>query len=389
MMGSAPPQQPKNQEPDHRPSTDQVLPQGMRIGYVPASPLLDAPADRRRFVGYAGRRGYLIEIANPRERYDLVVLSQRADLTEWSRYRHEGTRIVFDSVDSYLQANDWKARLRGTSMFLTRRSRRLQVSYREAVKSMYRRADAVICSTHEQATEIRKHCDNVRLILDLQDDDVWERKRSYQTRDSFNVVWEGLASSGIPLSMLREILEPAARDSDIRLHLVTDLEYYKYHDRFVKRRTSADASKVMRGARIKVFLYQWNPLALSRIATGADLAIIPIDHQNAFQWGKPENKLVLFWRMAVPVLTSATPAYERAMRLAGLDMTCSSIVEWTEKLAYYRLREAARRHAGDAGHSVSRSHYSTEEMLRRWDQLLASLFSPEPAVHASLQGDAG
>jgi hypothetical protein len=347
---------------------------GMRIGYVPASPSLSAPADRRRFAGYAKRRGLIFEIADPGEKYDLVVLTQRADLSRWSRYEHDGTKIVYDAVDSYMAANDWKAWLRGTSKFLTRQSRRWQFDYRAAVRAMCSRSDAVICSTEEQLFLLRPYCDNVHVILDLQDGDLLERKRSYEAGNTFNVVWEGLASSGIPLRLLRDIIEPATRSSDIAIHIVTDLVYFKYHDRFVKRYTSDDVEAVMRGCRANVFLYQWNPLAISAMATSADLALLPVDGRNAFHWGKPENKLLLFWRLGVPVLASPTPAYKRAMQLAGLDMTCSTPSEWADRLSYYRESSLARRDAGNSGYKVASENYSEAEMLKRWDRVLASLF---------------
>ncbi|MEO8064310.1 MAG: glycosyltransferase [Pseudomonadota bacterium] len=352
----------------------------LRIGYLPGSPDFSAPCDRRRFVRYAQSRGLQIESADPRVKYDLLVLSQRADLSVWSRYPHRDTRIVFDCVDSYLAADGWKARLRGLAKFITRRSRYLQLSHREAVARMCRRADAVICSTDEQRALISGYNPNVRLILDVHDEDVAVVKQNYDSGKVFHFVWEGLASSGIPLGQMRELLEPIAREREIALHIVTDLVYHRFLDKVDRRYTVDDVRKVFGPLASRVYLYDWNSFALSRIAVAADLALIPIDLTNTFHRGKPENKLLLFWRMGVPTLTSATPSYIRAMRLAGLDMACADSGEWRDRLGRYMADAALRRQAGQAGLETARKHYSGADMLRRWEQLFESLFDARQAA---------
>ena len=74
----------------------------MRVGYAPYDASLSQPADRRRFPFYAERRGIQFELADPSREYDLVVVTPRADLGAWSRYRPGRSKLVFDIVDSYL-----------------------------------------------------------------------------------------------------------------------------------------------------------------------------------------------------------------------------------------------------------------------------------------------
>ena len=57
-----------------------------RVGYVPLSNTLMSPGDRRRFVAYALDRDLKFEIAHPKEKYDLVVLSELADISVWAEY---------------------------------------------------------------------------------------------------------------------------------------------------------------------------------------------------------------------------------------------------------------------------------------------------------------
>lgn len=352
----------------------------LRIGYFPSSESLSAPADRRRFVYYARHRGLEFELANPREQYDLVVLNQRADLSTWSRYRPRQSRIIYEANDSYLAVpvTDAKQLQRGLFKFLSGQSRHLQLNYRRAVAEMCRRADAVVCSTDEQRELILPFCRNVHLILDFQDQDVTLVKTNYGNSKCFHFVWEGLASSGIPMALLKEMLEPISREREVALHIVTDLVYRRYSNLIGKVHTPNEASRRFGGFARHVFLYQWNSFALANIATSADLALIPIDMNNSFQRGKPENKLLLLWRMGVPVLASATPAYKLAMQRAGLDMACAGIEDWREKLAHYMNHAASRDRAGRQGRYTADHLYSSQEMMLRWDEVLMSLFGSDP-----------
>ena len=121
----------------------------LRIGYVPLSRNLDKPGDRRRFVYYARSRNLPFEIAKPAEKYDVVVVSQSADLSIWSEYDKGGAKIVYDFIDSYLAVprNSVKGRLRGFAKYISGQSRRPRLNHWKALESMCARADAVICTT--------------------------------------------------------------------------------------------------------------------------------------------------------------------------------------------------------------------------------------------------
>ena len=77
--------------------------------------------------------------------------------------------------------------------------------------------------------------------------------------------------------------------------------------------------------------------------------------------------------MGVPTITSATPAYERAMAKAGLSMACHDKNEWLDNLEKYMTDETARRTAGVAGKALADSAYGEEIILHKWDKLLNSL----------------
>src|SRR4051794_24945132 len=140
---------------------------GLRVGYAPLSPSLEQPGDRRRFPFYARRRGLDFEIADPARDYDVVVVSQRADIVRWAE--HNGrAKLVYDLIDAYLAgpASDWKWRGRGVAKFAIGEIARPVADYRRAIEAMCARADAVICSTAEQKRDIERFAGNVHVVLD-------------------------------------------------------------------------------------------------------------------------------------------------------------------------------------------------------------------------------
>ncbi len=352
-----------------------TIPRDLRIGYVPYDPALRSPGDRRRFCFYAEHRGLHFEIADPRKDYDVVVVSP-GDISVWQRYRGRA-KIIYQQVDAYLASGnrDWKALFRGPAKFAVRQNRHLLLDYAEGIRQMCRRADAVICATAEQQEDIRPYCSNVRIILDFHSTVTSKVKQDYAAGDVFNLVWEGLPGNLVYFSQIRGVLQEIRRRRPLALHLVTDLEYGEYLHGKVGRRYTTDLARRTFGTLDGVNLYAWNEQTAATIITACDLALIPLDLEHPLICGKPENKLLLFWRMAMPVIASATPAYARVMRDSGLHMACSTAQEWAEMLDRFLSDEPARRSAGLRGRQFTEQHYSVEQMLSQWDEVFASVLS--------------
>lgn len=343
----------------------------LKIGYVPFSQNLTAPGDRRRFSYYANARDIKFEIANPNEKYDLLVLSTFADISVWSRYQNGQTKIVYDLIDSYLAIppNDLKAIFRGAAKFLIRQNKHLEVNYRQAIIKMCQRADAVVCTTVEQRQDILPYCDNVHIILDIHSGAVKTVKSDYAAGKTFNLVWEGMGVGIHTLFEIKEVLKRLNIKRNIALHIITDLEFRRYLAKYMKRDTRKIALKIFDNT----YLYQWNEDLIAPIITACDLAFIPIPLENPLYTGKPENKLLLFWRMGMPTIVSATPSYSKAMQQCGLSMFCASNQEWEETMEFYMANEAARREAGYRGRVFAESVYGESNTLSRWDDVFKSV----------------
>jgi glycosyltransferase involved in cell wall biosynthesis len=348
--------------------------ENLRIGYVPMSNTLDSPGDRRRFVAYAHARNLKFTLAKPEERYDLVVLSQMADISVWCDYPHG--KVVYDFIDSYLAIprTNIKQWLRGIVMYAVGRHRRLRFDYRATLQNMCRRADAIICSTKEQAGDIKPFCQNVHLVLDVQKSVVNRVKENYSSDLPFNLVWEGLPSNISQLNQIQDVLKDLDKHRPLILNIVTDPERPRLLGRFGRIFGRIQSIDLARKVFNSVKLHIWDESTCSDIIRNCDLAVIPIDLSDPFAFGKPENKLLLFWRMGMPVVTSATPAYLQAMQAVGSeDLACESKKEWLTAIERMMNDETLRHDAGQAGKEYADSYYGEEVLLARWDVMFSSI----------------
>jgi len=342
----------------------------VRIGYVPITPALTAPGDRRRFCAYAHARGREFELAEPGREYDLVVVSAVGDIVSWASRRGKAVKVVYDLPDSYLALpRDLKDVVRGLGKYALGDLSRPVLSYRRAVERMCSRADAVICTTEEQRSAVGRFSPNVHLILDIYDSAVREVKSDYTAGETLNLFWEGLPYTLPEFGLLRKPLHELGEERPVVMHVMTDLRFGRWSRRVRTVETKDLTAKLFDRA----YLYEWNELMLSRVASRCDLGIIPLDLSSPLARGKPENKLLLMWRMGLPTLASATPAYTRTMEAAGVEMTCTTRADWSQKLRAYALDEDRRRLAGERGRAYAEREFSRERMLQHWDAVFESV----------------
>lgn len=359
---------------------------GLRIGYVPFRQPRLHPFDLRNFVYYARKQNLNFEIAEPGKDYNVVVLTPQVDLSAWSRFPQGRAKLIYMLVDSYLAVPqfDLKGALRGLAKFLVGEHKSLRFSYANAIKDMCKRADAVVCTTLEQKKDIQVHCQNAHIILEFHHKVVREVKTNYVQGARVNLVWEGRPENIRGLKEIRDVLVKLRQKYPLALHVITDLEYGKYMNRFRKISTVDEIRRIfgrhyhantVSGNESLVYLYQWNRELLSSLITGCDIAVIPLDGANALMRGKPENKLLFFWRMGMPSVVSATPAYSRAMEKSNSPLYCKNEKEWYENLEKLIVDPDARKSAGLQGKEIAETVYSEEQYLKQWDKLFESVLN--------------
>lgn len=348
--------------------------QHARIGYVPISNSLNSPGDKRRFAYYANKRNLNFEIVDPLKEYDVIVITQKADLSIWSQYDIDGTKIVYDFIDSYLAIpkHDIKGCLRGLCKYLSGQSRDLKLDHWKALGEMCSRADAVVCSTQEQRAEILKFSRNVHIILDAHMGVARMVKTDFSRSQPFRLVWEGLPQNIRSLKLLGTVLDRLREKYPVEVHIVTDHSYYNYLGKYVKTNTLHEARKILPDVRF----HEWKEADCADIICSCDLAVIPLNLNDPFLAGKPENKLLLLWRMAMPVVTSATPAYVRAMQAAGMNYTARDDADWLTMLESLIGDVVMREQAGLMGKAYVERAFPEAAFLARWDTVFESLGWP-------------
>jgi len=343
-----------------------------RIGYVPLDPTMAPPGDRRRFPAHAADRGMDFRVVDGWEDLDVVVLSSEADLVRWRR-APDGVRIVLDLPDAFLDEG-WGLRsaARGLAKWVAGPLSRPVPSHHRAMCRLIERADAVVCSTPEQARNLARHSDNVHVALDLHREiapvaPVVEAARD----DRFDLVWEGLYPTLVAIEPVLPAIRRLAADVEVVLHLVTDPVAH----RFMNRYAAIDVTEVAARWGIRVEVHPWSPDGLVRVAALSDLAIVPVDRSDPYTLGKPENRMRIFWRLGLPVVVSESPAHRRACGVAGMpdDVLCVDAADWKRSLAHYAADPEARMAVARAGHAAALGAYGDESVLSAWDGVFRSL----------------
>lgn len=347
-----------------------------KIGCIPNSQDYSHPQDRRRYIPYFRERGIKYETADYEKDYDVVYVSLVADLNKWVNYKakqkNKGkqVRMIFDLSDFYLVGSPLKDRLRAIFHYLSGRTQSLKASFKQTVINMIEVTDVLICGSFEQKEQLSSYHSNVVIVRDYFGDDVSFTKKDYALvhKGELNVVWEGLSHGNVEIfKMLREILV-GVKDIKINVHVITDSEYCRVGSTHFCQPTYSVLKEVFSSTNIRFHHYDWNPVTFSSIATACDLALIPIT-DDPFMMQKPENKLLLFWSLGVPAITSDTRSYSRVMKVIGEDYTCSTLDEWQRKITTFASSKYLREMYMKSASKYLSQHTSLEAIIKTGDEI--------------------
>jgi hypothetical protein len=344
----------------------------MRIGWV-VGRYGNHPAVRWRFGAYAKLRGFVPIEANLKGTYDVVWLSQVADYTRWEKYPRSGAKLILDLCDDYLSEPAYtpKDTARELGKFVFRQHTNLRFSFHNVVDAMCRRADAVVVGSDIQMEHVKPICPEVVKIPDIHTDSLGCRKSDYRAGETFNIGWEGFPAMA-NLAKLIPVLRRLSVKYKLALHIVTSARQYRLRNHF-PRDVRRVLEKECQG--VQFYLYDWTSAMVSRILTGCDLAVIPLDMKDKFSLGKPANKLVFYWQLGIPVITSALQSYITEMEECGTAMYCRNETEWYDMLEHYIGIEGARREAAERAAKYVDCKYSESRIAGEWDRLICNLAS--------------
>lgn len=345
----------------------------LKIGYVPNSSDLSHPADRRRLVYWARKRGHEI-VLDLNRTADVNVLSGRANLVA-SAKNQSRTPVIFDLVDAYLGGEKvWKDWARGTSKVLVGQISGRPRPYSEVVAEACESAQAVICETPEQRLTILPYCKNTHSILDFHEE--FPMLNASDRRlfvGPTTLMWEGFPFTARGLLLLEKALSGLDKSLSPNLQVVTDLRYPLILGSYYFRDTEkilGDLPKIL-GDRLSIS--KWSIESVIETAKSSQIAVLPLDPAGSLNPLKAENRLLIMWRLGLPTLTSPSLAYSRVMAETGIAGICNSPEEWKTKLEEMIESSTIQSEMVHRGQQYIRDTHSEAKVLEAWDALFESV----------------
>lgn len=344
----------------------------LRIGYQPLSPDLSQPGDRRRVVFWAKYRGHKI-ITNLNEPVDVYLLSEKADFGLFPK-KAAGAPVVFDLVDAYLAkenlAKDW---VRGVSKIATGQLTGWPKPFTKFVENLCIGSSAVICSSPEQKETILPYAKNVHVILDSHAELPLLPFTNKGKVENKQLLWEGLPATIGGLTQIASALDSASERYAIELSCVTNTDYFKFLGKYFHGDTASLLKRRLGAGYQHSKIIPWSIKNLVTAAKLASCAVIPIDLSGPLQNLKPENRLLIMWRLGLPCLTSPSPAYIRSSESAGSDTICFTGEDWEMKMTEILENSDVAESIVKKGQVYLQEFHDTDALLEKWDRVFNSV----------------
>lgn len=340
----------------------------LKVGYWPLSENLKSAGDRRRLIFWAADRGHSI-VTDLTQKVDVIVASEKTDFNSvvFSRNR---APIIFDLVDAYLSPlNSFDDCARGLAKKLSNQITGHINPFSKHVSDFCERSAAVICSSVEQERLIKSYNSNTHVILDSHEEIPFTkaRVRGVTPAGSHQILWEGQPATLPGVGKISQVLTSLSLSYRLEFNFVTDLEYFKFLNRYYEKSTMnllrKDFSRITRNLN----LVPWTPENLYSSSKNSNIAMIPIDLTVPMQRLKPENRLLIMWRLGLPCLTSASDAYSRVSEKAGVSAICPNLDTWMLNFRHllddpvFAYEEVIR------GQEYLRENHTRNLLLSKWD----------------------
>jgi hypothetical protein len=346
----------------------------LKIGYSPLSQSLSAPGDRRRLIFWANARGHKI-VTDLTQKVDVLVASENSDFNS-PIFKQGKIPVIFDLIDAYLSPlNSYDDFARGFSKKLFGQISGSIKPFSHHIRDFCLNSSGVICSSMEQKEVIQSFNKNAHIILDSHDEIPFINfsKSKYRLTSNFRILWEGQPATIRGVKQLSKAFLDTHRSLNFRFELVTDLEYFQFLNRYLKRSTINLLKNDFKNFYENLSIVPWTVDNLVSSAQMSSIAVIPIDLTVPMQNLKPENRLLIMWRLGLPCLTSPSPAYARVARNVKLDLVCQSPDEWLENINLLLTDPKLALEHVESGQEYLRDTHSQSILLMKWDQAIESI----------------
>lgn len=338
---------------------------------------MDRPGDRRRVIFWARSRGHEI-VTDLSQKVDVIVASENADFS--SRiFLESKTPIVFDLIDAYLcQTNQLEDFVRGISKRLDKQIGSGFHSFTTYLKDFCKKSNVIICSSPEQEEIIKEFNKNTHIILDSHEEIAFRHvgTKVNLVKDLVkSILWEGQPATIPGLQFVSPALRIIAQNNNLKVTFITDKNYYLVLNKYFRRKTLNLIQNHSKLDSDQIFINSWSPENLTNQAARSHLAIIPLDLSIPLLRLKPENRLLIMWRLGLPCLTSASPAYKRVAKSVGVDSICETSSEWRLKMQQLLDDPELARTQAVKGQAYIRDHHTGPLLLKKWDEAIESAMS--------------
>jgi hypothetical protein len=175
------------------------------------------------------------------------------------------------------------------------------------------------------------------------------------------------------VAQIAEAVNTIGRQTKIELAFVTDEKYFLLLNKYIQRNTASLLSNIFKNASSSSKVIPWSIKNLVEQALISDVAVIPIDLSKPIQYLKPENRLLIMWRLGLPCLTSPSPAYMRVAEKAKVNSICTTPNEWQGKIAEILENQDYAEENATLGQAYLKEFHNTDLLLERWDRAFESV----------------
>ena len=353
---------------------DTELMKNLRIGYWPLTHSMDSAGDRRRLLFWVAARGHSIT-TDLTQRVDVIVASENCDFNS-SVFLKNKAPIVFDLVDAYLSPlNSTDDYGRGIAKKVLGQISGDMKPFSQHIGDFCKRSTAVVCSSIEQEELVKRYNSNTHVILDSHDEIpfIKPKKANSVTAPSGRVLWEGQPATIRGVREISSVLCSLAQSQKLEFDFVTDEKYFKFLNKYCQRDTLALLRRDLKCVSDSINLIPWTPENLLSSANSSYVSMIPIDLSVPMQRLKPENRLLIMWRLGLPCLTSASPAYSRVAIKAGVNVVCANLDAWLKNFQLlfddpvFAYQEVVR------GQEYLLENHNRSVLLEKWDRAIESV----------------
>ena len=344
----------------------------LKVCYLPFSKNHEAPGDRRRVVFWARLTGHELT-SNLNEKCDVIILSERSNFRN-PLIQKNGAPVILDLIDGYLSPTSLiEDTLRGIAKKIDGQISGPWMRFSKEIELIARTADAVVCSSIEQSNIISRFNLNTHVILDAHSEIPFQsfRKRTDMTKH-LNLFWEGLPYTSYGLSYLNPALVELNKKFTIELNCVTDAESYRVLGKYWRVSTKKSLDKKLKIPSNQIKLFPWSATNLSSVSSDSHLAVLPLNTENLMQRLKPENRLLIMWRLGLPCVTSDSPAYIRLSEKIAHSFTCHTTDDWLQNIQKYMNFDLAQSQV-TKGQEYLREYHNDEVLIGKWNSAINSV----------------